>query len=99
MKNFCSGLLVGTIVGAVTGMVVVAKNKNLSNMIKEKSEIASKKISNFANKIRKSFSENECDCKCNENQAYQESQVQANNGNNSNAQNFGGINSSNNSSF
>lgn len=98
MKNFCSGLLVGTIVGAVTGMIVVAKNKNLSNMIKEKSEIATKKISNFAKKVKKSFSENDCNCKCGDGLDYQESQMQKNS-NNFGAQNFGSTNGTNTNTF
>ena len=61
MDCFCKGTIVGLITGMVVGAIVVSKNKNLSNMIKEKSEICSKKISKVASKLKDSFSNNDND--------------------------------------
>ena len=59
MDCFCKGTTFGLIAGMLVGAIIVAKNKNLSNMIKEKSEIAGKKISEVANSVKDSFAKKE----------------------------------------
>jgi len=57
MKLFCKGAIFGMVTGAVLGMVVIAKNKNLINFIKEKVDIAENKVSKMTDKIKKSLEE------------------------------------------
>ena len=76
MENFCKGLLLGMMAGILVGAITVAKNKKLSGMVKEKTEIVEKKISDVAEKLKEkddlkecnqsSFSE-ECNCNCENN--------------------------------
>ena len=66
MDCFCKGTVVGLVTGMVAGAIIVSKNKNLSNMIKEKSDIAGKKISKFASKVKECFTKNEINETCHE---------------------------------
>lgn len=67
MKYFCKGAICGLIAGSVISSIVVAKNKNLSNMIKEKTEIISKKMAKLTSKIKEGLSKDEkTDEKCTE---------------------------------
>ena len=76
MENFCKGLLLGMMTGILVGAVAVAKNRKLSGMVKEKTEVIEKKISDITEKLKekedfkdcnqKSISE-ECNCSCENN--------------------------------
>lgn len=59
MKFFCKGLVCGLVTGMITGAIVVSKNKNLSSKIKEKTEIAERKIADFSSKVKQVFAKNE----------------------------------------
>ena len=64
--NFLKGMLLGVIVGASAGAVLVATNKKLSGKVKEKTDIAKKKLSNTLSKIKQKLDEcPKCDCECN----------------------------------
>lgn len=57
MENFCKGLIFGVTVGAIMGAVIVAKNKNLSSMVKEKAELVEKKINDVTEKVKEKIEE------------------------------------------
>lgn len=74
MENFCKGFLLGMVTGVLVGAIAVAKNKKLSGMVKEKTEIVEKKLSDITEKLKDKDNElEECNnkdcfsepCNCN----------------------------------
>lgn len=57
MENFCKGLVFGMAVGLCVGGVIVAKNKKLSGMVKQKAELVEKKISEVTDQIKEKVEE------------------------------------------
>ena len=60
MENFCKGVVFGMLAGACVGAIVVAKNKKLSNKIKEGLVTAEGKIK----EIKDSLEDKMNDCAC-----------------------------------
>ena len=59
MKYFCKGAICGLIVGGIISSIVVAKNKNLSSSIKEKTDIISKKMAKLTSKIKEGLAKDD----------------------------------------
>ena len=53
MKCFCKGAIVGMIAGSIVTAVAISKDKNFYNMVKDKVDIASKKVSKFTENMKK----------------------------------------------
>ena len=67
MENFCKGVIWGMIAGACIGAVVVAKNKKLSNKIKEGLVTAEGKIKEIKEDLENKMNESSCEqgaCNC-----------------------------------
>ena len=64
MENFCKGVIFGMIAGSCVGAVVVAKNKKLSNKIKEGLVTAEGKIKEIKDNLEDKMN----DCNCGQNQ-------------------------------
>lgn len=63
MGNFCKGLAFGMLAGIVVGGIVVAKNKKLSNKLKEGLTTAEGKIKEVKQNIEEKINQNSgCDC-------------------------------------
>ena len=67
MENFCKGVIFGMVAGACIGAVVVAKNKKLSNKIKEGLVTAESKIMEIKESIEDKMNDsttesNSCNC-------------------------------------
>lgn len=63
MGNFCKGIALGMLAGCVVGAVVVAKNKKLSNKLKEGLTTAEGKIKEVKQNIEEKINQNSsCDC-------------------------------------
>lgn len=60
MENFCKGVIFGMIAGACVGAVVVAKNKKLSNKIKQGLDSAETKIMEIKENLEDKMSERSC---------------------------------------
>jgi predicted negative regulator of RcsB-dependent stress response len=70
MKTFCKGAIFGMIAGAGLVSVAIVKDKNFYNMVKEKVDKASCKMSKMVDKIKNKIEENKkkekiCDENCN----------------------------------
>lgn len=61
MECFCKGVLVGMIAGVCIGAVIVAKNKKLSNKIKDGLDTAEGKIKEIKEDLEDKFTQNSCD--------------------------------------
>ena len=57
MENFCKGVILGMVAGACVGAIVVAKNKKLSNKIKEGLVTAEGKIKEIKEGIEDKMNE------------------------------------------
>ena len=57
MGNFCRGAILGMLAGATITAVSIANNKKFYSILKDKNEIAKKKLSNFAGKIKQKLDE------------------------------------------
>ena len=67
MGYFCKGVLIGMAAGVCVGAIVVAKNKKLSNKLKEGLVTAEGKIKEIKDNISEKVNEFSCDnsnCKC-----------------------------------
>lgn len=63
--DFLKGILFGVLVGISSGAIIVSNNKNLSVQIKEKTDIAKKKLSKALTYIKSKLDEcPKCDCEC-----------------------------------
>ena len=63
MGNFLKGALLGTLAGVCIGAIVVAKNKKLSNKLKESIVTAEGKIKEIKQNLEESLaSEGNCSC-------------------------------------
>lgn len=60
MKNFCEGLLWGTLIGTCVGAVIVAKNKKLSKKLKDGLEVTEEKIMETKQALEEKLSDNDC---------------------------------------
>ncbi|MBQ8425560.1 MAG: hypothetical protein IJX17_06025 [Clostridia bacterium] len=58
MKTFCKGAIFGMIAGASLMSVAIVKDKNFYNMVKEKVDKASCKMSKMVEKIKTKIEEN-----------------------------------------
>ncbi len=67
MGYFCKGVLIGMAAGVCVGAIVVAKNKKLSNKLKESLVTAEGKIKEIKDNLSEKVNEFSCDnsnCKC-----------------------------------
>lgn len=63
MENFCKGIALGMITGIVVGGIVVAKNKKLSNKLREGLTTAEGKIKEVKETIEEKIEQNSgCSC-------------------------------------
>lgn len=62
MENFCKGLAWGMLAGVCVGAIVVAKNKKLSNKVKEGVSMAEEKFQEVKNSLDDKISEISCEC-------------------------------------
>ena len=62
MGNFCKGVVLGMIAGACVGAVVVAKNKKLSNKLKEGLITAEGKLKEVKDSIEEKLNQSSCGC-------------------------------------
>lgn len=62
MENFCKGIIFGMLAGAAIGAVVVAKNKKLSNKLKEGLETAEDKFNEVKSAIQEKINSDDCGC-------------------------------------
>lgn len=66
MENFCKGILWGVIIGTCVGAVVVAKNKKLSNKLKQGLEVTEEKIMETKQAIEEKLNDECCGGSCDE---------------------------------
>lgn len=62
MGNFCKGIALGMAAGVVVGGIIVAKNKKLSNKLKEGLTTAEGKIKEVKQNIEEKIQNSSCDC-------------------------------------
>ena len=62
MGNFCKGIMLGLAVGVCVGAVVIAKNKKLSNKLKEGLVVAEGKIKEVKENIEEKLNDQTCGC-------------------------------------
>lgn len=62
MGNFCKGIMLGAIAGICVGAIVVAKNKKLSNKLKEGLTTAEGKIKEIKQDIEEKINSETCGC-------------------------------------
>ena len=60
MKNFCEGLLWGTLIGACVGAVMVVKNKKLSKKLKAGLDVTEEKFMEAKQAIEEKMSDEGC---------------------------------------
>lgn len=61
MKNFCEGLLWGTLIGTCVGAVIVAKNRKLSRKLRDGLDVAEEKIIETKQALEEKLSDGCCE--------------------------------------
>lgn len=62
MGNFCKGIMLGMVAGVCVGAIVVAKNKKLSNKLKEGLATAEGKLKEVKENIEEKLNDETCGC-------------------------------------
>ena len=60
MENFCKGMLWGVVIGTCVGAVVVAKNKKLSQKLKDGLEVTGDKIKETKQALEEKLNQDDC---------------------------------------
>lgn len=62
MGDFCKGAAIGMLAGVAVGAIIVAKNKKLSNKLKQGVDAAEDKFMEVKNSLEDKINELACDC-------------------------------------